>query len=305
MSHVHQLLLAGSDEDVVASVVPFVLEGRAAGEPTLLSLPSPTAVAVRELVGTYAGLTVLATELTGRRPGTDLARFQALVQESMAAGTRVRVVNQIPPTLYRDWYQWRRYEAAVNVVHAHLNAWGLCVYDARRLSPGMVEDLQATHPFTGRGIDRRTNPQYQEPRAFCDAHFDAPPDPVEQTQPAVELLDPSPAAARAAVRDLAGQRAGLTDDNVEALVLAAHEALANAWIHGRPPVVVRAWAPPGRVVVTVTDTGRGPQDSFLGLLHSPDHQGMWISHQLVDVAHCRHAGGYTTRLTAPASRSLP
>jgi len=304
VSYIHQLLLAGSDEDVVASVVPFVLEGRAAGEPTLLSVPSPTAAAVREQVGTSAGLTVLP-EPPVRRAGTDIVRFQALVPEFMAGGTRVRVVNQIPPTLYRNWHEWRRYEAAVNVAIAPLDVWGLCVYDARRLTPGMVEDLRATHPFTGQAIDRRTNPEYQEPRAFCDAHFDAPPDPVEQTQPAVELLDPSPAAARAAVRDLAGHRAGLTDDNVEALVLAAHEALANAWIHGRPPVVVRAWAPPGRVVVTVTDTGRGPQDSFLGLLHSPDHQGMWISHQLVDVAHCRHAGGYTTRLTAPASQSLP
>jgi len=284
--------------------VPFVLAGRAAGEPTLLSVPSPAAAAVREQVGTSAGLTVLP-EPTDRRPGTDIVRFQALVPEFMAGGTPVRVVNQIPPTLYRNWYEWRRYEAAINVAVAHLDVWGMCVYDARQLTPGMVQDLLATHPFTGRGIDRHANPAYQEPRAFCDAHFDAPTAPVEQTQPALDLLDPSPAAARAAVRDLAGHRAGLTDDNVEALVLAAHEALANAWVHGRPPVVVRRWAPPGRVVVTVTDTGEGPQDSFLGMLYSPDHQGMWISHQLVDVAHRRHAGGYTTRLTAPAGQSLP
>jgi len=92
-----------------------------------------------------------------------------------------------------------------------------------------------------------------------------------------------------------------TGDDVEALVLATHEGVANAAEHGRRPVSLRAWVAPGRVVVTVTDTGRGPQDAFLGLLYSLDRQGMWLSHQLVDVAHRRHADGYTVRLTASGS----
>jgi anti-sigma regulatory factor (Ser/Thr protein kinase) len=223
----------------------------------------------------------------------------------MAAGTRVRVVNEVPATLYRDWYQWRRYEAAVNVAHAQLDAWGLCVYDERRLSPDRVQDLLGTHPFIGRGLDRRTNPDYQEPRAFCAANFDAPPDTVERVEPDLDLLDPSLVTARAAVRDLVGNRTVPTIRDVEALVLATNEAVANATVHGRPPVGLRGWALPGRVVVTVTDTGRGPRDCFLGLLRSPEEQGMWLSHQLVDVAHRRHSAGYTVRLTATAESPHP
>jgi len=304
MTHTHQLVLAASEVEIDAAVVPFALEGRAAGEPTVLSVAPRTAAAVRDRVGTWEGLTIQSGEQPERRPGVDLARFARLVEQAMAAGRRVRVVNEVPQALYRDWQEWRRYEAVVNVAHAGLDAWGLCVYDERRLSPDMVEDLRSTHPFLGPGLDRRPNPDYQDPRAFCEAHFDVPPDLVERTSPALDLLDPTPAVARASVRDLVDGHAGLTCDDVEALVLAAHEALTNAVTHGRPPVSLRGWMAPGRVVVTVEDTGRGPQDCFLGLLYSPDRQGMWLSHQLVKVAHRRHAGGYTVRMTAAPGQSL-
>jgi hypothetical protein len=305
MTHTHQLALAASEDEIDAAVVRFVSEGRAAEEPTVLSVAPRTAAAVQDRVGTWAGLTVLSVDPAARRPGTDLAKFTKLAQELMAAGTRVRVVNEIPQALCRNWGEWRRYEAVVNVVHAGLNLWGLCLYDERQLSPDMVEDLRRTHPFIGRGVDARANRGYQEPRAFCDAHFDAPPDPLERSRPALDLRNPSPAAARAGVRDLIDGGAALAGDDIEALVLAAHEAVTNAAAYGRPPVTLRGWVEPRRVVVTVTDMGQGPQDSFLGLIYSPDRQGMWLSHQLVEVSHRRDARGYTVRMTAAAGQPVP
>ena len=50
------------------------------------------------------------------------------------------------------------------------------------------------------------------------------------------------------------------------LVFATHEAVTNALLHGRPPTVLRLWAQPDRVTVTVTDTGPGPADPLVGLL---------------------------------------
>ena len=72
-------------------------------------------------------------------------------------------------------------------------------------------------------------------------------------------------------------------------------------MHGHPPVVLRLWAQPGRVTATVTDTGDGPTDPFVGLLPAghpdqpPDDRGLglWISHQLVDVTHRRYPGEQT------------
>jgi anti-sigma regulatory factor (Ser/Thr protein kinase) len=79
-------------------------------------------------------------------------------------------------------------------------------------------------------------------------------------------------------------------------------------MHGRPPTLLRLWAQPDRVTVTVTDTGPGHSDPLVGLL-PPDpvngpgpgpgpRLGLWLSHQLVDVAHRHHADGYTIRLAA-------
>ena len=72
--------------------------------------------------------------------------------------------------------------------------------------------------------------------------------------------------------------------------------------------MLRLWAQPHRltVAVAVTDSGDGPTDPFVGLLpaghgdQQPDEPGLglWISHQLDDVTHRRHAHGYTIRITA-------
>jgi anti-sigma regulatory factor (Ser/Thr protein kinase) len=113
----------------------------------------------------------------------------------------------------------------------------------------------------------------------------------------VQLLDPSPAACRAAVRGFAGRHAGLVDEDLEALVFAANEAVTNARVHGRRPVRMRLWTRRTRVVVTVTDAGQGPEDCLVGLLPSPTGGGLWLSEQLVEIAHRRHQEGYTVRLT--------
>jgi hypothetical protein len=73
--------------------------------------------------------------------------------------------------------------------------------------------------------------------------------------------------------------------------------------------VLRLWRKPARVTVTVTDAGPGPADP-LGLLpNEPPTDtaddpvadpalGLWLIHQLVDVARRSDPGGYTIRLTA-------
>lgn len=72
--------------------------------------------------------------------------------------------------------------------------------------------------------------------------------------------------------------------------------------HGRPPVEVRIWTGPDRIVVAVTDAGPGPQDPFAGLLPSPGTdttgRGLWITHQSVAHVAADHSGpGFTIRLT--------
>ena len=311
-SSVHELVLSRCPDDTIAAVTSVLLDGRAAGNPTMLWLSPETEDAVLRTVGLSESVTLLPSDLAGRRPSTDLTSFRRMLQGAAGAARQVRVVNEMPSFRYEDWYQWRRYEAAVNLMLTDLNVLGVCIYDERRLDPAMVEDLEATHPVVGQGVRYEANARYQDPGHFCRANFDAPQDRVEQTEPAVELLDPSPAACRAAVRGFAGRHAGLVDEDLEALVFAANEAVTNATVHGRRPVRMRLWTRRTRVVVTVTDAGQGPEDCLVGLLPSPTVGGLWLSEQLVEIAHRRHQEGYTVRLTtavggygAPGSQRTP
>jgi Histidine kinase-like ATPase domain len=51
-----------------------------------------------------------------------------------------------------------------------------------------------------------------------------------------------------------------------------------------PPVRIRLWSAPDRVVATVSDRGDGPADPFAGLLPLTDTSsaglGLWLTHQL-------------------------
>jgi anti-sigma regulatory factor (Ser/Thr protein kinase) len=217
------------------------------------------------------------------------------------------VVHQEPVIPPSQWPEWRGLEAVLNLALSDHDTRAVCAYDRRTLTDGMIADLHATHPLIAEGGSDQRSVRYQHPLDFLREHRSSPLDPVERTAPAVELVDPSPAVARATVAGFARHQR-LPTGEIDNLVFATHEVVTNALIHGRPPTLLRLWAQPDRVTVTVTDTGPGPTDPLVGLL-PPDPMngpgpgpgprlGLWLSHQLVDVAHRHHRDGYTIRLAA-------
>jgi anti-sigma regulatory factor (Ser/Thr protein kinase) len=301
----HELVLHGSTAELLEFAVPFAHEGMAAGESTLLFVRPEVRAALRT-VEHLPHVTFLPPLGQPGRGAADLRTTDALLAARTTPTSRVRLLNQEPAVPEACWHEWRRLEAAVNLALSRHGVWAVCAYDRRTLTDEMVDDLHATHQMVGRGDEHRHNDRYQDPVEFISKHMDAPPDPVEASPPSAELLDPSPSTARAAVGAFA-INSKLPPHEVENMVLATHEVVTNARLHGRPPVVLRLWVLPGRLTVTVTDTGTGPTNPFLGLL-PPDHPhgsglGLWISHQLVDMTHRRHRDGYTVRLAAAGSCS--
>jgi anti-sigma regulatory factor (Ser/Thr protein kinase) len=289
----HELFLYRSAEDLLEFVVSLVRDGMAAEEPTLLLLRADTAQAVVRQIGPSPYLMV----------------------EPALAPSYARVVHQQPVISHRQWPEWRRLEAVMNLALRDHDTWAVCAYDERDLTADMVEDLHATHPLIGQGHEHRRSDRYQHPVTFLVRHGEDPPDPIERTPPAVELIDPSPATARATVKWFSRQ--WLPDQEIDKLIFATHEAILNALRHGRPPIVLRLWAQPGRVTVTVTDAGSGPTDPLVGLLPPEPRTataddnvtgpalGLWLIHQLVDVTRRRDPGGYTIRLTAASPNIHP
>src|SRR3712207_3367659 len=92
----HELVLHSSTEEMLEFVVPFVREGIAAEEPTLLLLRPETAATVLHRVGSSPYLTLLPALGRPGRPASDLRATDALLAGLEPGTPRVRVVNQEP-----------------------------------------------------------------------------------------------------------------------------------------------------------------------------------------------------------------
>jgi anti-sigma regulatory factor (Ser/Thr protein kinase) len=300
----HEALCYGSDEELLAVVVPFLVDGVAADEPTFVALGERTGNLVRAALPADTKVEFLAGGDVYARPTAAIRMYRQLLADLVADGaTQIRIIGEVPPLgLGPTWDWWARYESAVNHAYDDWPLWSMCAYDTRTTASGVLADVAATHPCFA-AADGRHLPSvdYVPPETFLRQTRPTPPDPMQTTPPLVDLLGPTAAQARAAVHQV-GQ-GGLRDDEFDDFVVAVSETVTNGLRHGRPPVRFRLWAGADRIVATVSDVGSGPQDSYAGLLPSadgvPGGLGLWITHQSCNhVTHHSDEQGFTLRLTA-------
>jgi anti-sigma regulatory factor (Ser/Thr protein kinase) len=281
--------------------IPFLLDGVAAGEPALVTLDPAATELVRSALPGETGIDFLTGDDVYERPAAAIRSYRRRLGDYVAAGAeQIRIIGQVPAT-DPTWDLWSRYESAINHAYDDFPLWGLCAYDARATPAPVLADVARTHPRFALSTDRHeTSPAYLDPVTFLSERRPAPLDPVQHRPPLVELLDPTPADARAAVRGTAHD--GITPQDVDDLLIAVSEMVTNAQRHGRGTVRMRLWAGPDRVVVTVTDQGDGPKNPFAGLLperNATGGLGLWITHQSCShVAFGRDDDGFTVRLVA-------
>jgi anti-sigma regulatory factor (Ser/Thr protein kinase) len=308
----HETAFYDSDEALLEIVVPFLRDGAEAGEPTIVAFAARNAAIVSDALGGADGVTFIPGEERYARPAAAIRAYRDLFGTLVARGAQqIRVVGDVPhPGTGADWHAWRRYEAAVNHAYDAFPVWGICPYDTRTTPDDVLEDVARTHAHVATADGHHVNDRFEDPVAFTRAAPAPALDPVEATRPDALLADAAPALVRHAATDAAA-RSGLDAKDTEHLLLAVTELCSNAARHGRPPVVVRLWARPQRVVLSVTDTGGGVRDPWFGLL-APDGDdadagyGLWLVHQVcTDVAVRRDAAGFTVRAGIGAPRVLP
>lgn len=298
---VHEAALYASDDELLAVVVPFLRDGLAAGMPCLVALEPATAGRVGEAIGARDGfVSVPAAELYGR-PATTVREVRERLGALQAAGAgEVRFVGQVPhPGLGVPWHWWGRYEAAINELFADVPLWAICAFDRRRTPETVLDEVRRTHPrLVDQDLRHGAGAGYEPPAAFAARRRSRYVDPLEQRAPRAELLDPTPARARRAVRALASG-SGLAG-RVEELELAVSEVVTNALIHGRPPVGLRLWSAEERLLAVVSDGGPGVRHHLAGLWPAGSGslgKGLWLAHQLCDyVAMDTGPDGFAVRL---------
>lgn len=299
----HEAGFYDSDAAFRALIVPFVEEGIAAGEPVVLAYDRRKGELLRSWIAKPGAVQFLENDGLDATPVGAIAAYRDLFAAHVAAGARrVRLSGELPPAGAGDRFGgWDRYESAVNVVWADFDLHCRCLYDSSTIPPQVRDVVERTHPFLRNGEGGfEPNPRYEHPGVFVPTPPE--PDPLEDGDPAVELVDVMPAEARRAVEGLAARV--LDPEDLYGLSLALSEAVTNGQLHGRPPVTVRMWADQDRVLIRVHDTGLGPNDPLVGLVpRSPGPKGaglgLWLSQRLgVEVDLIATADGFTARLRA-------
>jgi anti-sigma regulatory factor (Ser/Thr protein kinase) len=308
--HIHEAVLYASDDELLAVVVPFLREGRNNREPTLAVLDDATTDRVRGVMGDTAGVGFLGARGRDANPARVLRTARDVLASHVADGAeRIRVVATIPHGADAQWDWWARYENAVNRAFAAFPLWNLCPYDLRTIARPVLDDVLRTHPRIVTVDGSHANPRCEEPDLFLRTRSRSEPDLVQSTAPLVDLVDPSAASARRAVRHV-GEIAGLAGASEDDLVIAVSETVSNGLVHGTAPVRLRLWLAPGRVVATVDDAGVGPLDPLAGLLPTTETSsggiGLWLTHRVCNgVVLSRTAGGFTVRMTMDLGEWTP
>ncbi len=303
VGHFHEAGFYGSDAEFAALIVPFAEEGIAAGEPVIIGYDDQKSGLLRSWLTDPSAVEFIGDKGLYATPAGAIATCRRLFEFHVAAGAgQIRIAGDVPhPGNGGRFEGWDRYESAVNTVWDDFPVWGRCLYDTTTTPAAVLDVVERTHPrIVSPSGQRRASDRYQGAQVFDGLPY--APDPLEDSAPMIELVNRSAADARHALAQIGPGRIPAT--TLDDLLIGVSEAVSNAQRHGRPPATVRIWATPGRIVVTVHDTGRGPADRLAGLVPAPSNTpdrrsglGLWAMHQLdIDVA-LRHADdGFTVRL---------
>ncbi|MCZ2860422.1 sensor histidine kinase [Blastococcus sp. VKM Ac-2987] len=307
----HDALLYDSPDQLVAAGAPFLRAGLDAGEAAVVMTGPASTAALREALDDDPRLQLLdRAELYRMRTPAAITTLRRLAEKQTADGARrVRVVGEIDfGRTEREWLEWERYESVINEALTGWELWGLCAFDTRRLPEPVLESAVRTHPTLVTAAGRAANDGYTDPAEYLRA-LPVPDEPLERTAPRLAAADVADfiGLRHAVAAELAGVPAPA--DVVEDFLLAVDEMASNAVRHGRPPVSLRLWTAPDRMVCTISDGGPGWDDPFAG--YGPAHgadlsrggMGLWLARQLcdhVDIsggAHHPGDGGVRVRLT--------
>jgi anti-sigma regulatory factor (Ser/Thr protein kinase) len=303
VGHFHEAGFYASDAEFAALIVPFAEEGVAAGEPVIIGYDDRKASLLRSWLADPSAVEFIADKGLYATPARAIATYRRLFEFYVAMGAgQIRIAGDVPhPGNGGRFEGWDRYEWAVNTVWQDFPVWGLCLYDTTTTSPAVLEVVERTHPRLLSPTGQRGASQRYQNSPVAGA-LPAVPDPLEATTPMAELTGRPAAETRHALARIG--RGRIPAATLADLLIGASEAVSNAWCHGKPPVTVRIWATPGRVLVSIHDTGPGPADPLAGLVPASrdtvsSGAGLWLIHQLdIDTALIHTSSGFTVRLRA-------
>jgi anti-sigma regulatory factor (Ser/Thr protein kinase) len=278
----HDLLVYRDDEELARQAGAFLEAAIDEGsEPILVADPHKREL-VQDALGTGAdGLQLIDSAAHYTRPEAALADYDATLRRLARKGARsMRLFAELPAwETQPERERWLAYEAIVNHALAHHPVWIICAYDSRLVPDATIEGMRRTHRHLA-GQASQELPEYSDPSGIVR---ELTPEPLPMPDLEDLAFDGNVRAFRERLRQQMAE-AAVTPGDVDGMLVAAHEVLANAQRHGRGVHRVRAGRVDGQFVLEISDRGPGLDDSLAGYLpplaDGADRAGLWVARQL-------------------------
>jgi len=283
----HEALLYAGEEGFLAATLPFLREGLAGGEPTLVVVEVPKIDRLRCALGPDADAVAFADMAdVGDNPARIIPAWQEFVDAH--PGRAVRGIGEPvgPERAGAELVECHRHEELLNLAFEDGPEFTLlCPYDTTALEVEVVADAHRTHPLVRLEDTVAESGLYAPPEPVCSTPLEPPAGPITE-------LAFNGASLRELRRFVAavGEAAGLSGTRLSDLVLATSEVAANSVLYGGGRGVLAAWHTAERVLCEVRDTGR-IEDALAGRrrpsLAGQGAYGLWLANQLCDLVQIR------------------
>jgi transcriptional regulator with XRE-family HTH domain len=163
----HRVLLYGSDEEYLASTVPFLVEGVARAD-TLLAVAAGRQIGMlRDALGDNAAHVEFRDSTEWYcSPSAALNQYHTFVEGAFERGAPwIRIIGE-PVWTGRtedEVAEWKRYESIINLSFASSPATILCPYDSTSVPERILAGARHTHPEIASNGDLTASLTYQAP----------------------------------------------------------------------------------------------------------------------------------------------
>jgi anti-sigma regulatory factor (Ser/Thr protein kinase) len=278
----HSLFVYDDDDGLVGKMAPFLSSGLADGEPVIVVVERWKRELLADALGSDADtISFLELDAFYTRPEAALAGYDAALRRFVRDGaSAIRVFGELPRCeTEAQWNRWLTYEAILNHAFVHHPVWVMCGYDAREVPGPLLDGAFETHADVLTD-DWARSPHYHDPKDVVSSRT---PTPVPFANLHALRLDGGPRGFREAL-SAELEAAAVSELELENMLAAAGEVLANAQRHGGETLSVSVGCVGDRFVCEVSDDGPGINDPLAGFLPPrPGHTdgaGLWVARQL-------------------------
>lgn len=300
----HEAFVYGDDESVLERVVPFVEDGLALGQATIVVASQPVREVLADRLGSAVEQLAVFADSAGFWRGSGqqtLAAYHESMRPLLEAGQPWRLVGEPTWLMEPGGETWSRFEAVANDAFADYPYYSLCLHDRRRVAPELIENQLRVHPTVWDGAAIVPSPLFEPTEEYLRS-VEPRWGPAPRPRDGVVVSDCSSARrlVREVVRDDAPAGAADLGDRGDDVVLAVHELVANA-LRAAGAAEVSTWAVNGTRVWEVADAGPGLHEAAAGYAPPPldtaGGRGLWLARSLADELVVRpHGPGTAVRL---------